>query len=1317
MEKFHLKKRSGAKIIKANPPQKREQWMLRGMVFLAMSWLTIFLWWFFSVSRIGYAPLYWCLTGALVLKLLRMVYEWYHYLELKVPAKPHLTKKYKVDMLTTYCKGEPRSMVIRTLKKMVAVRYPHTTYLCDESDDDALKAVCAQLGVVHVTRIEKKHAKAGNINNALRQASGEICIIMDPDHEPVPQFIDQVIPYFEDPKVGYVQCVQGYYNQKEGFVAKAAAEQTYHFYGPIMMTMNSYGTPQAIGANCAFRREALDSIGGHAAGLTEDMHTSMKLQAKGWKALYIPEMLSKGLVPSTLSAFYKQQLKWSRGTFELFFEVLPGLLKNLSWRQRIHHLLAPLHYLSGLVTLINILVPVLALFLSEIPWRVDLETFILFYSPLILMTLLIRQYAQKWLMKETECGFHLQGGVLELGTWWIYVVGFVYSIFRINVPYIPTPKEDKPENNWTLVLPNLAACLLSIAAVLYGLHTDYNPYSKFMAMFALLNAGILGVFSITVQQKLMNSIQKTFKSIVSNSLLRQTQVSFWKAKHLVYYSIRHSAVLLGVIMIFALLSYTTENSGIDKNKKKMAIRAAGGFYKGLYLPSNDRNISLEEINAWEGAAGYESNIISMYQSWGPESIEQFPDSILNVLIREKHVVPMITWEPWSSGFPEFKQDFNLAVDRKVMAAISEGRFDAYLSEYSAKIKSLQGPVFLRFAHEPDNPQYPWSGAGNNTPKEFVEAHRHIVNYFAMHGVSNVSWVWNPWNAASLDQYYPGDDFVDWVGITGLNYGTASTDQRWKSFQEIYSPFRAKVLSYKKPVMISEFGSTSYGGSQHAWLTAAFQNIRGFKEIQSLTFFYSNQDKNWATLWRPENSNGYIDWTFSDPTSESKLLSLEFSTPPFNSVPLVHNEVKNSSGKTYTSPWKMDSMGVRFLVDGKPFYIKGVAYNTGHDWQDGNIPLTKNQLRKDFAAIKAMGANTIRRYDISVYDQNILKVARENGLKVLYGFWFDPTIDYYADTAKLEEYLQHVESKVAEFKDDNTVIGWSVGNETWGLLKHQFSQPYLSHVRNSYVKFIQKLAVRIHDMDGSRPVLTAMEHSKDLSSELCAYRDEAPGIDILGINSYYIENIGVLDSLVSATCPGKPYLVSEFGPKGYWNEYLSAMRSDSLLIEESDHAKGAYYVRQWKNYVEAHRKNNIGGFVFCWHDRFEGTATWFGISDFKGRLKPAYYAIRKEWTKEPNHASLPDFQIQWQSAKLFPGKYHEFRALFSGRQNRKFDYEWVLMKENSMENYSGYIRTFEDGKKIFMKVPGEPGKYRLYLYASDEKGGVSTVSHGLSISYK
>jgi cellulose synthase (UDP-forming) len=448
---------------------------MRVLVAVGLLLLLQFFWWFADSDHVGYAPLFWLLTFSLCYKMLRMLQEWYHYVRVQEPIAPVVAATAPlrtVDMLTTACPGEPHAMIIRTLEAMVAVRYPHTNYLCDEGDDPILRAACDRLGVVHVTRILKVHAKAGNINNALQQATGELCVVLDPDHEVTPDFLDHVVPYFEDPTLGYAQVVQAYGNQQESFVALGAAEQTYHFYGPLMMGMNSYNTVQAIGANCTFRRTALDSIGGHAAGLTEDMHTAMRMHAHGWKSIYVPVVVSRGLVPSTLGGFYMQQLKWARGTFDLLFHVYPKLFRHFTWRQRLHYLTMPLYFLSGLVALIDIAVPVASLVLLKFPWHLSLPEFALHMLPVATIALLIRYNAQQWLREPHEPGLHLAGGILRIATWWVYSLGLIYTFFNVKVPYIPTPKEGQVKNEWLLSLPNLLLAALSVGAAAFSLQVQ-----------------------------------------------------------------------------------------------------------------------------------------------------------------------------------------------------------------------------------------------------------------------------------------------------------------------------------------------------------------------------------------------------------------------------------------------------------------------------------------------------------------------------------------------------------------------------------------------------------------------------------------------------------------------------------------------------------------------------------------------------------------------------------------------------------------------------------------------------------------------------
>src|SRR4051794_4818784 len=119
------------KITKTNSPTRQERISLRLLIFLGSAALVVFVSWFFSENRVGNKYLYWPLTFAFLYKLFRKVHEWYHYYDLSVPKTKPLKRKYTVDILTTWCPGEPREMVITTLKAMQAITYPHTSYLCD----------------------------------------------------------------------------------------------------------------------------------------------------------------------------------------------------------------------------------------------------------------------------------------------------------------------------------------------------------------------------------------------------------------------------------------------------------------------------------------------------------------------------------------------------------------------------------------------------------------------------------------------------------------------------------------------------------------------------------------------------------------------------------------------------------------------------------------------------------------------------------------------------------------------------------------------------------------------------------------------------------------------------------------------------------------------------------------------------------------------------------------------------------------------------------------------------------------------------------
>jgi hypothetical protein len=303
-------------------------------------------------------------------------------------------------------------------------------------------------------------------------------------------------------------------------------------------------------------------------------------------------------------------------------------------------------------------------------------------------------------------------------------------------------------------------------------------------------------------------------------------------------------------------------------------------------------------------------------------------------------------------------------------------------------------------------------------------------------------------------------------------------------------------------------------------------------------------------------------------------------------------------------------------------------------------------------------------------------------------------------------MEEVEERVMQFRDEPAIMGWALGNETWGLLKHRYSKPYLTKVRQGYIRMIEKMAQRIHEADPSRPVFSCMEHEEyQLPGELAAFHDYAPSLDVIGINSYYKPQIAQLNHVFYQFDSLRPYLVSEFGPNGYWDpDYNAAV--NGMLAEDSEDEKGAWYSAQWEQYIAAYKGYNVGGVAYCWHDRMEGSNTWFGLTDYKGRVKPSYYSLRSAWTGK-KEKGLPAFIIA-APGKILPGKEYVFKAVAAGAGLKGLHYEWTFSNTATFEE----VRTLnyeESMSEVSVGIPTDRSEYRLYLYVSDGKGNVSTAS--------
>ncbi len=1251
---------------KIKQPRRRHKFIIRLLIIIGLLCIVNFFYWFLKPQLIENKVLFWFLTAVLIFDSIRIISLWYHYWNITIPPKLESKKKFSVDILTTFFPGEPYDMVITTLNAIKKINHFHTVtiYLCDEADDDYLKKFCLDNDIIHVTRDNRINAKAGNINNALKQATGDICLILDPDHVPFPNFLEDTVPYFDDEKVGFVQSVQAYYNYDESKVALASAEQTFHFYGPVMMCMNAYGTVNAIGANCIFRREALDSIGGHAPGLSEDMHTAMQLHAKGWKSIYVPKVLTRGLTPSTLTAYYKQQLKWSRGTLDLLTSVYPKLFKNFNWRQKLHYGILPLYYLSGIFFLIGFLVPIISLLNASLPWKGNIVNFGLIYTPVFASLAGIHIYVQRWLLHKSERGLHILGGILMICTWWVYLLGFIYTVIGKKVPYLPTPKSSDGATDFKLVLPNLIIALLSVFSIIYGLYIDFTPFTVVMSCFAAINAFFMlytfrfAYEKLSVENGSLKNYDKPYLKTFKNKVFKV----FNNSVLLIVTSI---AIICGTIQYYGEYIKWKGVSPEIKEKNKIS-------YLGSFTPKYDNGLTdLDEVKKSILFKENKTDIVSLYLAWNKDIESNFPKTLIDSIYAQKSM-PLITWEPWLNSF---ENDEGIK-GRNLYELIEEGRFDNYIQSFAKVLKKFNRPVFIRFAHEFDNPFYPWYIEGVKGSKSFKTAWVHTYEIFKNVEADNVIWIWNPWKAENVEHYYPGPDYVDWIGVNVLNYGTLNSDGRDYSFKELYTPFHEEFENLPAtPVIISEFGSLKNNKpkkSQERWIDKAFKSIENdFNEIKSVVYFNSKVDDNMPI---DKSLNEYLDWSVTSMQTKVNLFSGK-------KVP-----------KYVPEPFKKGARDVDVFENRKTItsddFLQGVNFKKGHNWDKDYHVLTRKNIISDIAKLDKLGISTINYFGNPVYDYNVFNVCKAKGVNISYSFWIPENVDFVLDTLKSDSLKDEILNNIVSLRDNKQIFRWHIKNDVFYNQKDFFHKPELLYQNEAYVLWIKDLLDQIKRIDPERLVVLDIEVNKQTIYHIKYILNHIKNFEVFGL--IVKDDEEDLEDVI---------------------EYLKGINKPFILSEVA--------VETIKTHKIIERK--IPFFVTRWQDKHESNHLNFkGLLDRKGRVKPEYSDLYNLLTKKVLVDDENMYNILKPSILIYDGEKTPYSAMVYNAStgwnlissNKDLKCEWSLIK---CDEYGNYLALKEIGTraKLELEIPEPNHLYRLHLAIIKNDKVVASIVTGLN----
>ena len=462
-----------------------QRWKIRFLVVAGVSALGYFISWWFVSDRLSNPWLILLLIAALSYCGLRGFMGWYLFLRCEHPEWIEAPDGLSVDVfIPTY--DESASLVERTLRAAKAMQYPHRTFLLDDGGREEMEELARTLGVGYLRRRTNRDHKAGNVNHALELTSGEIVAIFDVDHVPDENYLVRSLGPFLDAGIGFVQVRLDHSNGSESFVANAAAERNDGFFGAPLHGMHGCGCPQKFGSNCLIRRSALETIGGYKPGLAEDLHTSLRLHAEGWRSAYVSESLAKGLEPLELSAFFIQQYKWAHGVTSLLRDVYPRLSTRFDLKTNICYLWRLTCFVSAPVVALCIVATSLVLFSDSKVGMDAYAGFIVHASPLVLVTWLMEVVVSKPFGPELgDRGprMPLAGTLLAFGSWPIYTLAFVSATLGLKGDFVATPKE-RAGTGVRFVLPQMLAVLVLASAIIHGASSGFDPATATVCGFA-----------------------------------------------------------------------------------------------------------------------------------------------------------------------------------------------------------------------------------------------------------------------------------------------------------------------------------------------------------------------------------------------------------------------------------------------------------------------------------------------------------------------------------------------------------------------------------------------------------------------------------------------------------------------------------------------------------------------------------------------------------------------------------------------------------------------------------------------------------------
>ena len=379
---------------------------------------------------------------------------------LRKPAAP--PTGLSVDVwIPTY--NESIALVRRTVMAAMQIEYPHQTWLLDDGNRPAMRELARTLGCRYLAREKNVDAKPGNLNNALRHSKADFIAILDSDHVAQKNMLQVLLGYFGDPQVAFVQAPQDYYNisafQYRNKMSRRLMWNDQAIFFNIRMAGRDYwNAATCCGTGVVFRRSAIDRIGGFPPQtVTEDMHTSVRLQMIGYKTVYHPTPVAYGVAPTDFGEYQKQRLRWGQGNVQVCREERIPFTRGLTWAQRICYFELGFLYVEGWTRLLFYLTPPVVLLTAISPIGYT-EWLFWFLLPYLAATYLFFEEMSRGSLRLPV------NEQLVMARFPVYIASS-FGLFLNRIRWQVSSKEFIGHLQVFLLLPQIAVLLLSLAAI------------------------------------------------------------------------------------------------------------------------------------------------------------------------------------------------------------------------------------------------------------------------------------------------------------------------------------------------------------------------------------------------------------------------------------------------------------------------------------------------------------------------------------------------------------------------------------------------------------------------------------------------------------------------------------------------------------------------------------------------------------------------------------------------------------------------------------------------------------------------------------